>query len=91
MVRLQSQIANPEMDVMVVGPGMLQYDWYWDSLVKYYGDRMPAEKPPEFTDRISAVVAYNLGSVPVYAVTVDRYWYDQFNTVPVDDLFMIEF
>jgi len=87
----QSQVANPELDVMVVGPGMLQYDWYWDSLVKYYGDRMPAEKPGEFADRVGAVVAHNLGLVPIYAVTDDRYWYDQFNMVPVDDLFMIEF
>jgi hypothetical protein len=87
----EAQVANPELDVMVVGPGMLQYDWYWESLAKYYGDRMPAEKPFEISDRVAAVVAHNLGLVPIYAVTDDRYWYDQFNMVVVGDLFMIEF
>ena len=87
----QAQVADPGLDVMVVGPGMLQFDWYWESLVKYYGDRMPADKPVEFVDRVGAVVAQNLGLVPIYAVTEDRYYYDQFNMVPVGDLFMIEF
>ena len=87
----EAQVGNPKSDVMVVGPGMLQYDWYWDSLVKYYGDRMPADKPGEFVDRIGAVVAHNVGLVPIYAASDDRYWYDQFNMVPVDDLFLIDF
>ena len=87
----QSQVANPELDVMVVGPAMLQYDWYWESLVKYYGDRISAEKPAAFTARVGAVVGHNLGLVPVYAVTDDRYYYDQFNMVLVGDLFKIEF
>lgn len=87
----QAQVADPGLDVMVVGPVMLQFDWYWESLVKYYGDRMPAEKPVGFVDRLGAVVAQNLGLVPIYAVTDDRYYYDQFNMVPVGDLFMIEF
>ncbi len=59
--------------------------------MKYYGDRMPSEKPPEISDRVGAVVAHNLGLVPIYAVTDDRYWYDQFNMVVVGDLFVIEF
>jgi hypothetical protein len=87
----QSQVANPELDVMVVDPAMLQYDWYWESLVKYYGDRISAEKPAAFTARVGAVVGHNLGLVPVYAVTDDRYYYDQFNMVLVGDLFKIEF
>jgi len=87
----QAQVANPELDVMVVGPGLLQHDWYWDSLVKYYGDRMPAEKPVDFTARVGAVVAHNLGLVPIYAVTDDRYYYDQFNMVLIGDLFKIDF
>jgi len=87
----QAQVGNPELDVMVVGPGLLQHDWYWDSLVKYYGDRMPAEKPADFTARVGAVVAHNLGLVPIYAVTDDRYYYDQFNMVLVGDLFKIDF
>jgi hypothetical protein len=87
----QSQVASPELDVMVVGPGLLQHEWYWDSLVKYYGDRMPDEMPDAFADRVSAVVAWNLGVVPVYATATDKYYYGQFNMVEDGDLFRIDY
>jgi len=87
----QSQVANPELDVMVVGPGMLQFEWYWDSLVKFYGDRMPLEMPDSFNDRVGAVVGHNLGVVPVYATDTDRSYYDQFLIVEDGDLFRIEY
>lgn len=31
----QSQVAQPELDVRVFGPVMLQFDWYWDQLLQY--------------------------------------------------------
>ena len=87
----QSQVANPELDVMVVGPAMLQHDWYWDSLVKFYGDRMPSERPDSFLQRVEWVVGLNLGNVPLYATHDDRDWYKGFNKVPDGDLFRTDF
>jgi hypothetical protein len=87
----QAQIANLELDVMVVGPGMLQHDWYWDSLVEYYGDRMPSERPDSFVERVELVVGVNLGNVPVYVTQEDRYYYNGLNLVLEGEIFKVEY
>jgi hypothetical protein len=87
----QAQVANPELNVMVVGPNMLQHDWYWDQLVKYYGDRMPSERPDEFSKRFQWLVSLNLGIVPIYSTHDDRPHHGYFNMVPEGDLFRVEY
>jgi hypothetical protein len=87
----QAQVANPELDVMIVGPVMLAHDWYWDQLVQYYGDRMPPARPDGFLDRVESVVAHNLGIVPIYSTDDDRDHHDLMNLVPEGDLFKVEF
>jgi len=87
----QAQVANPELDVMVVLPSLLQHDWYWDQLVRFYGDRMPAERPAEFYERVRWVVTFNLGVVPVYSTADDRLYHAEFNMIPDGDLFRVEY
>ncbi len=87
----QSQVANPELDVMVVGPIMLQHDWYWDQLAQHYGDRMPSERPEDFFQRLQWVVALSLGTIPVYSTHDDRPYHGDFNMVPEGDLFRVEY
>ncbi|NQW19099.1 MAG: DUF2723 domain-containing protein [Chloroflexi bacterium] len=87
----QAQVANPELDVMVIGPVMLQHDWYWDQLVQYYGDRMPLERPDSFLQRVEWVVGMNLGIVPIYTTDDEREYYDGFNLIPDGDIFRVEF
>ncbi len=87
----QSQVENPELDVMVVGPLMLQHDWYWDQLIQYYPDRMPPNRPDTFEERVEWVIVFNLGVVPVFATHDDRGYYDNLNLVPDGDLFRVEF
>lgn len=53
----QFQLAQPELDEMVFGPVMLQFDWYWDQLVQYYGDKMPMERPNNYFGRVQVIVA----------------------------------
>ncbi len=87
----QSQVANPELDVMVVGPVMLAHDWYWDQLVRYYGDRMPSERPEGFFQRVQWVISLNVGVRPVYSTHDDRPYHGDFNMVPEGDLFRVEY
>jgi len=91
----QAQVANPELDVMVVGPIMLHHDWYWDQLVRYYGNRMPSERPPTFEQRYEWLLALNLGNVPIYATHDDRDYHEAYSLIPVDiaegDLFEVEY
>ena len=87
----ESQVASPELDVMVVGPVMLQHDWYWDQLVEHYGDRMPSERPDDFFERVQRVVGQNLGIVPVYSTHDDRSYHRGLNMVPDGDVFRVEF
>ncbi len=91
----QAQVANPELDVMVVGPIMLNHDWYWDQLVRYYGNRMPSERPPRFDQRYDWILALNLGVVPVYATHDDRDYHDAYSLIPEEfpegDLFRVEY
>ena len=87
----QAQVANPELDVMVVGPSMLQHDWYWDSLAKFYGNRIPSERPASFLQRFEWVVGLNVGRIPIYATHDDRFYYEGFTLVPDGDLFRVEF
>ncbi len=87
----ESQVGNPELDVMVVAPLMLQHDWYWDQLVQYYGDRMPEERPAGFLDRVLNVMSWNLGVVPVYSTHNDRSYHREFNMVPDGELFRIDY
>lgn len=87
----ESQVAHPELDVMVVGPVMLQHDWYWDQLVREYGDRMPSERPDDFFQRVQWVMSLNLGVAPVFSTHDDRSYHEDFNMVPDGDLFRIEY
>jgi hypothetical protein len=87
----QAQVAGPEHNVMVVGPNMLQHDWYWDQLVEFHGDRMPSERPDEFTKRFQWLVGLNLGSVPIYSTHNDRPHHDELTLVPEGDLYRVEF
>ena len=75
----------------VVGPVMLQHDWYWDQLVRRYGDRMPSERPDRFIERVRRVMSLNLGVAPVYSTHDDRSYYMDFNMVPDGELFRVEF
>ena len=87
----EAQVASPELDVMVVGPVLLQHDWYWDQLARKYGDRMPSERPDNFFQRVQWVISLNLGVRPVYSTHNDRSYHKEFNMVPDGDLFRIEF
>jgi hypothetical protein len=91
----QAQVANPELDVMVIGPIMLNHDWYWDQLVRYYGDRMPSERPPTFGQRYDWILGLNIGNVPVYATHDDRDYHEAYSLIleeiPEGDLFRIEY
>lgn len=87
----ESQVASPELDVMVVGPVMLQHDWYWDQLAAHYGDRMPSERPDNFSERVQWVMSLSLGVRPVYSTHADRPYHETFNMVPDGDLFRIEY
>jgi|TARA_B100000959_G_scaffold285916_1_gene362378 hypothetical protein len=87
----EAQVNHPELDVMVIGPLMLHHDWYWDQLVQYYGDRMPADRPDVFLQRLEWVVIENLGLVPVYSTHDDRDYHKSFNLVPEGELFKVEF
>ena len=87
----ESQVGSPDLDVMVVAPLLLQHDWYWDQLAQYYGDRMPAERPGSFLDRVDSVVAQNLGLVPVYTTHDDKAYHDGFTLIAEGDLFRVEF
>ncbi|MDG0867197.1 protein O-mannosyl-transferase family [Candidatus Lucifugimonas marina] len=87
----QAQVADPELDVMIVGPFMLGHDWYWDQLVQYYGDRMPTERPALYEDRMAWIVDYNHGIVPIYSTHDDRDHHDIFNLVTDGDLFRFEY
>jgi hypothetical protein len=90
-VAYEAQVEQPDLDVMVVAPVLLQYDWYWDQLVQYYGDRMPPERPGTFSARVEGVISYNLGVVPIYATHDERSYYKGLNLVAEDELFKIEF
>lgn len=87
----QAQVADPELDVMVVGPIMLHHDWYWDQLVQYYGDRMPEVRPDTFEGRLDWLVDFNNRVVPIYSTHDDRDHHARFNLVPDGDLFRIEY
>jgi hypothetical protein len=87
----QSQVESPELDVMVVGPVMLQHDWYWDQLLQYYPDRMPSERPDGYIERLEWVIGESLGVMPVYSTHDDRDHHDGLNLVPEGDLFRVEF
>ena len=87
----ESQVASPELDVMVVGPVMLQHDWYWDQLVEHYADRMPSERPDGFFQRVQWVMSLRLGVSPVYSTHDDRSYHEDFNMVPDGDLFRVEY
>lgn len=90
VLEYQAQVGSPELDAMVVGPNMLQFDWYWDQLVKYYGNRMPSERPEAFADRVAWLVALNIGVVPVFSTHDDRVYHEEFDLVEVaDDLFEV--
>ncbi len=67
----QSQAAQSELGVMVFGPVMLQFDWYWDQLLQYYGDKMLMEIPDYYFGRVEAVVACILGIEPIYSTDDD--------------------
>jgi hypothetical protein len=87
----ESQVARPGLDVMVVAPVMLQHDWYWDQLVRQYGNRMPSERPDDFFQRVQWLMSLILGVAPVYSTRDDRSYHQDFNMVPDGDLFRIEF
>lgn len=87
----QSQVEEPELDVMVVAPIMLHHDWYWEQLAQYYPDRMPNEMPESFEQRLEWVVGESLGVVPIFTTDNDRDHHDNFNLVPDGDLFRVEF
>jgi hypothetical protein len=87
----ESVVVSPELDVMVVGPVMLQHDWYWDQLAERYSDRMPSERPGDFFQRVQWVMSLSLGVVPVYSTHDDRSYHDDFNLIPDGDLFRVEF
>ena len=56
---------------MVFGPVMLHFDWYWDQLLQYYGDKMLMEIPDYYFGRVEAVVACILGIEPIYSTDDD--------------------
>lgn len=87
----QAQVAEPDKDVMVLGPVMLQHDWYWDQLVQYYPNRMPPVRPTAYVDRLPSVVAHNAGIVPIYSTHDDRDHHDRLNLVEDGELFRVEF
>ena len=76
---------------MVFGPVMLQFDWYWDQLVQYYGDKMPMERPDHYFGRVEAVVACNLGIVPVYSTDGDRNHHGNLKLVEEGELFRVDY
>jgi hypothetical protein len=90
-IAYEAQVGQPDLDVMVVAPVLLQYDWYWDQLVQYYGDRMPPERPGSFLGRVEVLIGYNNGIVPIYVTDDERSYYDGFNIVPEGELFKVEF
>ena len=87
----EAQVASPALDVLVVGPVLLQHDWYWDQLARKYGDRMPSERPDSWVQRVQWVMSLNLGVRPVYSTHDDRSYHEEFNLIPDGDLFRIEF
>ena len=87
----QAQVADPELDVMVVGPLMLSHDWYWDQLVRYYGDRIPDTRPATYEDRLAWIVDHNHNVVPMYSTHDDRDHYDIFNMVADGDLYRFDY
>ena len=87
----QAQVESPELDVMIVGTNMLQFDWYWDQLALHYGDRMPDERPAYYLDRIELIVSENMGLVPIYSTNDDRPHHELFTLIPEGDLFKVEF
>jgi hypothetical protein len=87
----EAQVGSPELDVMVVGPVMLQHDWYWDQLVQYYPDRMPSERPDTLLGRIEWVVAESLGLVPIFSTHDDRTYHKSFTLVEDGDLFRVDY
>lgn len=86
----ESIVGSPDSDVMVVGPVMLQFDWYWDQLATAYPDRMPGERPDGYSTRLQAIVGHNFGHVPIYATHDDRDHYDQFVLIEDGELFRVE-
>ncbi|MDA1279296.1 MAG: DUF2723 domain-containing protein [Chloroflexi bacterium] len=87
----QAQVEDADLDVMVIGPNLLQFDWYWDQLVEYYGDRMPEERGGYYLERIESIVAMNIGVVPLYSTHNDRKYHELFKLVPEGDLFRMEY
>lgn len=87
----EAQVGSPELDVMVVGPVMLQHDWYWDQLVQYYPERMPSERPDTLLRRLEWVVAESLGVVPIFTTHDDRSYHKSFTLVEDGDLFRVDF
>ncbi len=86
----ESIVGSPDDDVMVVGPVMLEFDWYWDQLAAAYPDRVPGQRPDGYSTRLQAIVGHNLGLVPIFSTDNDRSHYDSFGLVEDGELFRVE-
>lgn len=86
----QSYVVDPGADLLVVSQPHLQFDWYWDDIHRQAPDRIPAERPAGFRERVLAIVDYNLGVRPVYTVAKIPLYDREFTLVREGKIYRIE-
>lgn len=63
----ETLVNQPERDVAVVVTPLLQFEWYADSLMENFGDRIPEGLTQDIDADIAAIAAHNFGRREVYS------------------------
>jgi len=75
--------------VSVIVAPLLQYDWYWETLVQQNPGRMPSSMPEGYEERIIDIVKKNVYSRPVYLNYEDGSVKNRFTLEPVEHVYRV--
>ena len=85
----QSLVVRPDQEVAIIATFMLGHDWYWEHIQRQFPDRVPVEDVAGSTQRLRAIVANNLGKVPVFLTREDASYSVLFSLVEAGPLWRV--
>lgn len=86
----QSLVAEPEQDVAVIAAFLINFDWYWDHIMRQFPERIPDAEGLSRFQRIRAIGSHNLGKSDVFITHPESGYASQFQLREVDELWLVE-
>jgi hypothetical protein len=82
-------VEEKHRDVTPIAVPLLQYDWYWENISHRFPERVPQEKPADYTQALRLIVEHNEASSPIFFTYKDALVEESFDVERVGNLFEV--